>query len=250
MNVRAPILLAGLCLALSCDAATGGREVRYDLAATSAAVSTFHTAAGWDVTLSEACVSLGPIYVFSGEPTARSTLYDWLVPSAHAHPGVDHFAGGEARGEWLATVAVDALASAPVHVGRLSGPAGPARTLSLYLSPPRPETAGPAGCLRGHQAYVVGIAQRDGVTVAFEGGLDIEEAGNRRRIQVPVSFEVDDGATLAVLVDPRPWLDEVRFDDLTVTEPGGRATIAAESQARVAWFLGVQRASAFSARIH
>lgn len=235
MIYRALVTLA--LFTLSCDAATGGREVRYDLAVTSAGVTTFRTALGWDVTLREACVSLGPIYVYAGAPTARSTFYDWLVPSAHAHPGVDHFAGGEARGEWLSIAAVDALGTSPVPLGRLRGPAGPARTVSLFLTPPRSSTE----CLRGHQAYVAGVARRDGASIDFAGGLDIEDTGLRRRIQVPVEIEIDDGIALSVVVDPRPWLDEVRFDELD-------GEITPDSQARAAWFLGVQRERAFTVR--
>lgn len=231
-----------------CDAATGGREVRYELEVRSAAPSRFQTSTGWEVTLEQACVSIGPVYVYSGEATAAFVprLYEWLVPTAHAHPGVDHFAGGEARGEWLSTFAVDALQPSPRRVGLLEGPAGVARTVSLNLTPPLPTASGDVACLRGHQAYVVGVARREGVTVAFEGGLDIENTGNRRRIQVPVDLQVDDGIRLRLVIDPRPWLDGARFEELTASPDHSRLQITADSQVRAAWFLGVQRAGAFA----
>ena len=62
-------------------------------------------------------------------------LYDGLIPSAHAHPGVDHFAGGEARGEWLTTVSVDALAASPVRVTGLDIPMPYAANLEKLALP-------------------------------------------------------------------------------------------------------------------
>jgi len=241
--------LVALLLALGCDAGTGGRRVLFDLEVIPAGTSSFHTSSGWDVALTEACISVGPLYLYAGEPTAtRTPFYDLLVPSAHAHPGVDHFAGGEARGEWLFSIAIDTIAASPIHLGPVRGIAGSVRTVTLNITPPRPTTLGPVDCLRGHQAYVVGTARRDTTIVEFEGGLDIEVTGNRQRIQIPAQVELDDGATVGIVADPRSWLDEAQFDQLPAAVPGGRSLIGPDTQPRTAWFLGVQRERAFGAR--
>jgi hypothetical protein len=201
------------------------------------------------VTLEEACLSLGPAYFFAGPSSTtllRRRLHDLVVPSAHAHPGVEHFAGGEVRGEWLTQLVFDAARGATVELGRFEGTAGPVRAATVELHPLRGPARGEASCLRGHQAYVVGTARRGSLEVAFEGGLDIADEGQKRVVAgLPVDGTLDDDVRLRVEVDPRAWLDGAQFDRLTATSPAGRALITADSQVYGAWFIGVRSARAF-----
>lgn len=254
-------LLAVLVWAVACEPGTGGRRVTFDLSVTPAVVSrpiSFRTSTGWDVTLREACVSVGPVYFYENPLLARGfrpvprrgipgRLYDALIPSAHAHPGVDHFNGGEVRGEWLEQVALDLLAGDSLELGSFEGIAGISRSVTIGVNPPAEGMRGAVECLRGHHAYVVGTAVRDDEVVDFEGGLDIEETGNRRRMQVATELVIDDGRRIELSIDPRVWLDQARFEQLAVNETG-RAIIDAESQARAAWWLGIQSATAFGVR--
>lgn len=254
------IVLACLVLVAACEAGTGGRRVRFEMAVEPSAPRrpmAFHTAAGWDVTLREACISIGPVYLYAnpfvadvGPRRLPQRLHDWLVPSAHAHPGVDHFNGGEVRGEWLDQLAVDLLADRSVALGSFEGIAGHARSVTIGVHPPGSAARGAVACLRGHQVYVAGAANRAGTTIAFEGGLDIEEAGNRRRMQVAADLLVDDGTRVVISIEPRRWLDQADFDQLAVDPTTGVASITPESQVRGAWWLGIQSAGAFGAWAH
>lgn len=249
MNVRASRLVGLFVLLVplaSCEAGTGGRRVFFDLAVEPAPSARFRTTLGWDVTLEEACVSVGPIYLYA-EPglSASRRAYDWLVPSAHAHPGVDHFNGGEVRGEWLEQVAVDLTAGGRLELGAREGIAGEARSVTLALHPPQAGALGAPGCLRGHQAWVAGVAVREGVSVPFSGGLDIEAVGTKRRMQIATTVLVDERRRLVLTIDPRPWMDQVKFDELARDPATNRAPITAGSQAALAWELGIQSAGAF-----
>ena len=233
----------------ACEPGTGGRRITFELSIEPVpSPSGFRTALGWDVTLDEACASIGPIYLHAGPGglAAMRRAYDWLVPSAHAHPGVDHFDGGEVRGEWLEQIAVDLASTGRIDLGTREGIAGEARSVTLGIHPPQPGALGAPECLRGHQAYVVGVAARDGTAVRFEGGLDIEEVGTKRRLQVSAAIVLDERRRVLVRVDPRPWLEHVKFEELALAPGTNRAQIVPGSQASVAWELGIQTADAFA----
>lgn len=237
-----------LLAAWACEPGTGGRRAMFDLSVEPApAPRAFRTALGWDVTLEEACVSVGPIYLYAEAGLSASVrrAYDWFLPSAHAHPGVDHFNGGEVRGEWLEQLALDLTSGERVDLGAREGIAGEARSVTIGLHPPRASALGATTCLRGHQAYVVGVAARGAEAVRFEGGLDIEAVGTKRRIQISADVVIDDQRRLLVTVDPRPWFYQTKFDELTVDPTKGAALIAPGSQASLSWELGVQSAGAF-----
>lgn len=241
-------VLAAFVTAPACEPGTGGRRVVFDLSIEPAPASrTFRTSMGWDVTLEEACVSIGPVYLYAqpGLSASWHRAYDWLVPSAHAHPGVDHFDGGEVRGEWLDQIALDVTSDGPIDLGAYEGIAGEVRSATIGVHPPRSTTLGAASCLRGHQAYVVGRAVKDALAVPFEGGLDIEAVGTKRRMQVSTALEIDERRRVQIAVDPRPWFDQVKFEELTVEPKSGRAIVAPGSQASLAWELGLQTVGAF-----
>jgi hypothetical protein len=242
-----------------CEAGTGGRRVTFDVAVVSAhekrAPVRFQTATGWDVTLDEACVALGPFTLWENAgalvrlPPLRRRLYDLLVPSAHAHAGTDHFHGGQVHGEWVGQLAIDLTRSPSIELGRVEGIAGIVRSASVELHPLREGAIGDVACLRGHQVYAVGSAEKDGAVIAFEGGLDIENEGTLRIVPgIPVDAELDDGVRISFQVDPRAWFAEAQFDRLTETSAEGRALITPDSQVRTAWFIGARGASAFAVR--
>jgi hypothetical protein len=120
-------ILVGLCAA-GCSSSSSGNsgttgqiialktraEVKDDL--TQAKTN----ALGWSITISEAYLSVGPLYYFAGDPVlsqrhmekgmlryAWATVSDWLVRPAHAHPG--HYIAGAAMGQMLTPTTLDLL---------------------------------------------------------------------------------------------------------------------------------------------
>jgi hypothetical protein len=239
-----------------CESGTGGRAVHLRLAVASAPAAgeplgVFSTETGWRVTLSEAYVSLGPIYVYAdpGVTAARVLGGSFGLPVARAHAGHDHLGGRAVRAEFLGQVVFDALSPAGLDLGEVEGTAGHAAELTVDLRPPRGADAAAEAPLRGRQAWVEGVAERDGARVWFRGGLDIPDEALARRVSgIPVDADIDDGGTLILEVHLRAWFAAAHFDRLTAQDPDGAFVITSASQPRTAWYLGVRSAAAYSTR--
>ncbi|MDI3289438.1 hypothetical protein [Polyangium sp. 15x6] len=270
MNLDARFAFALLALgslgSAGCDlpSGTGGRAIEFEMRFGTAwrpglPPGSFETSTGWRVELGEATVAIGPVYVHENPPPLAGLgaprgkglsdmLWDVLVSDAHAHAGDQHFDGGEVKGEWLGQLAFDVLDPGGVYIGPVPGTEGRARSLSIRLDPPRASIGGDGGALRGHHAYVVGVAEKDGLVVPFEGGLDIEEEGTKRSVDgVPLDVSLGDGIVVGIVIHPSAWFDGAHFDRLTEKNAAGRFVITPESQVRTAWFLGARGFSAFSA---
>ncbi|HEY0839339.1 MAG TPA: hypothetical protein VGD74_04075, partial [Vulgatibacter sp.] len=227
-------LLAGVLLsACGAESGTGGREVAFRIAAESipqgdGAPGVFVTRTGWSVTLEEAAISVGPLYLFSEAPPSASRLrpLGWLVPVAHAHSGFDDFDGGQVRGEYLGRFVIDALLPGLQPIASVRGIAGRVRSATVELQPP----GGSPALLNGHQAWVRGVAVRGDETVPFEGGLDLPEGGNVRKVAgIPAAIDLDDGTTVVLELRVERWLSEADFSSLP---PDGneRRTLAPGTQ--------------------
>lgn len=265
-TVHAAVALVG-CTAIiaGCESDTGGRAVTLELALASAPApgesrpGVFTTSTGWDVTLTEAFIGLGPIYAYADpggamagararRPSRLDDVLDLFVPTARAHSGFDPLSGRTVRAEYLEQVAFDALAEVPVSLGAIDGEAGRASSVTVVLDAPRGALAASDGPLRAHQAWVVGSATRDGTTIELEGGLDLPDDGLVRRIDgIPLSADIDEGGRLTVEVHLLEWLDHAQLDRLTERAESGRLLIDRASQVRNAWYLGARDANAFTA---
>lgn len=240
-----------------CQSNTGGEPVSIELSfQTNGAARTFESRTGWTVELEEASIALGAAY-FNQNPSLLARVGQALLPSAHAHPGHDFFAGGEVRAEWLGQVVFDTLAG-PRRIRDVPGIAGGVRSWTLLVEPPRPGVD-EANALRGYRAYVVGTASRDGQTIAFEGGLETldeqqSDTGGVRFEGLPIDVELTSATTIEVDVDPQVWLDEADFERLLdedgnclETSEAGRCFILGDSQVHNAWVLGMTTRQAFQA---
>jgi hypothetical protein len=93
------------------------------------------------------------------------------------------------------------------------------------------------------------VARKDGLEVAFEGGLDLgEELVDRQVDGVAIELDLDDDGTLVVGVDPRQWFDEAQFDTLDEPAASGRLAITPGGQVATAWRLGLRSPRGFYAR--
>jgi hypothetical protein len=254
------LALSGALGAAACEPATGGELVEFELALGAAPADAdgrarFVTATGWTVQLDEALVAVGPVYV-QANPPALASLFSapgddralplrLLVPLAHAHPGASHYDGGEAKGEWLGQVIVDALAPSPSLRVTAPGTAGDVGSLEVHLLPPRTGLAGRER-LGDDQLRASGQAEKDGVVVRFAGGLRLPAESQQRIVQgVPLEGTLDDGCVLSVEIDPAAWFDEASFDVLldAPTDELGRHLVTEGSQVERAWFIGARSLS-------
>lgn len=237
------ILALALALVAASFAACGttsGRPITVSLFAEGDG-DTFTTATGWTVTLTDAHLVMGPVYVLSPiETTLRQVL---AMPVALAHGGHDDFAGRTVRAEWLEQADVDLLAVERTALGLADGSAGPAGDVTIDLDPPHPSIA---EATRGHHAWIAGAARMEDFTVEFEGGLDIPDEGLSRRVEgVIASGEYDEGGEVTITVHVSSWLDQMHFERLDAPASGPRE-ITAGSQPYAAWYIGARTSSAFS----
>ena len=250
MTIRRSLLAL---LLVGCGA-TPGAEVPFNLRVDSALpTGSFTTSLGWTVTLDEARIVVSAVYLFENPPPSAARdrpitdrLASLFLSTAWAHAGSTHFSGGACLGELLDQAAIDLVAGAATAVP-LIGNAGRVRSFSVLLDAPRGDLAKPESPTHGHHAWVRGTATKDGTTILFEGGLDVENTGRLRYVDgITTDFALDAGGTFSVAIDPRAWFDTARFESLTTDGSDGRKLISAESQVRSAWFIGARSARAFA----
>jgi hypothetical protein len=252
-----PLLFGAASQLCGCaGSGTGGAAIQFEMAAAAVPdagedLGTFTTRAGYRVQLSEARVALGPIYFYENPPPVAGSwgrLWDLLVPSANAHPGDLHFAGGAVKGEFLGQVVLDALARDRLELGVVAGVAGPVRSFSVLLEPPRSAEA--RDLLYDHHAYVVGTAEKDGASFEFEGGLDIPNEGTLRRVEgIGLEGELEQSTRVTLQLHLSRWFADADFAKLSTLAPSGRYVIDERSQARGAWFIGARSFDTFSASV-
>jgi hypothetical protein len=252
-----PTSLACLAMTACLDAGTGGRAITIDFAVTSApaqdrALGVFDTADGWRVSLQEAHVALGPVYLFEN-PGALSTLARLpsalshaLIPAAHAHAGDNQFAGGAVLGELAEFLVVDALSEGAQRFEDRAAVFGAPRSFSLRL-PAEPITQGAP--LQGHQAFVRGTATRNDESVCFLGGATPESDARRDVSGLPFAGTLDDGVTVNLTLYPHAWLESARLDDVTATDSEGCLVITEGDAVSAAWSAALRSAASFSASV-
>jgi hypothetical protein len=209
----------------------------------------FTTSAGWEVTLTEASIVVGPTYVLAPAPRSAS-LEALVLPVARAHGG---FEGPEdVRVEWLEELTVDALGGS-TFAGMLEGTAGLAERTSVELVTP----ADPTGPTRGHVAWVAGTAMPSvgGETIAFEGGLDLDPSEPLARridaIESAFDMSVEGQFHLVLHAAGRPdaapsWLEDAHFDRLPLPATGTTRVLTPGTQPYIAWMFALRDSEAFT----
>ena len=187
-------------------------------------------ALGWSVTISEAYLSVGPLYYYSGDPmlslrsspksskqSALAMLGDWFVKPAHAHPG--HYIAGAAMGEMLTPTTL-ALHAGTVNLADGDGVTGDTNSAKFtWQSPAEGELA---SSLQGHVISTLGVATKDGVTVKFIAKADepdVHDGDDKAEVAgcafgaTPgkVGVSMDGNGTVTLTLSPSVWFDEVDF---------------------------------------
>lgn len=247
MKKLASHLSLALAISLASVSACGttpGRAIAFAVEVAGADLEPFVTATGWRVTLEEAWIALGPVYVYAPEPAPVVALSRALVPLARAHGGTDPFSQRELRAEILEQHAIDALDGARQPLGLALGSEGDSSDLVIALDPPGPTSE----ALHGRTLWIAGIAEKDGVLVPFEGGLDFPDEGLARFVEgVPIAAHMDSAGTLVIDLRVARWLDQAHFDRIEARD-GDRAVITDGDQVSIAWRLGVRHPDAYGAR--
>lgn len=242
---RVPLFCLSLALVTTSFVAcgtTGGRPIALTLSVDRIGETAFTTSAGWDVVLDEAHVLVGAIYAYAPEGMTASLerLERLLVPVAWAHGGVDAYLGRPVRCEWLSQADVDLMSTEPTSLGVGTGSYGLADEGTVLLDAPSGSLADAGAPLHGHHAWVSGTATMDETTIAFEGGIDIEDEGTSRLVEGLTLGEVlDDDGEVRVHVEVSRWLDAVHFERLP--EAGAAPRVLADgTQGHVAWLLALR----------
>ena len=262
MTRHAASLTAILVAVLAgCADPAGPQRVRFAVEAAgpardAAQALTFTTDQGWSITLSEARVALGPLYLNTLAPLEgdrrspiRRRIEDLLLPSAYAD-GESHLASGRIVGQVTTQVEVDALDPTLVALpGGGDGVNEPALTAEVWLY-------NRDGALGGAAVRVAGTARRDEQEIAFEGSLVIDQglvgAGGSldaaRKVRgIPAAVTLVEGGALRVRVDPRGWFDGADFRELTGAAPrDGRYRFTAQDNVGRAFLNHARARAAYS----
>jgi hypothetical protein len=179
---KVALAFAGLLVVqLGCASNTGSKRFAFEASAagvvlTEAGPFTFTNQTGWNITLTEADVTLGPVYLNVIPPlrgTARRT-FDWFIPSANAQAS-EHLDTGRRVGEVLGQVTFSALSSElvpfPVQ-GTLTEEE--VRTVEVWFYP-APGVSPDTTQIDTVALSVAGEAARAGLLVAFRGVLVLDE---------------------------------------------------------------------------
>lgn len=231
-------------LLLGCGAnSTTGKQVVLHTRLTSDLDGGFVTASGWNVTLTEATLSTGPLYYFDGEPAftrAPRRRFEFLKPiqTAYAHPG--HYVPGNAVGQMLVPQTFDLMAAGPFAMADGTGLTGPVRSATFSFSQ---DDAGVA-------ARVSGSAERDGGTVyfTFEATLaDLERSASDAQISGCTFAEdvIDGDETVLVTVKPRVWFNLVDFAQVAPGTADAPTRVDPASVPHIGFALGLAQLSAY-----
>lgn len=225
---------------------TTGKRVDLRVVVTAeAARASFATAAGWQVSLSRALLSLGPQYYNEGatiftlhRPAAPLfDVRDWLsIRTAYAHPG--HYVAGNARGEFLSATSID-LVSGSQALGSGSGTTGMVRSGSLAFQSP---AQGPFAQALGANVLVLeGRATKGNESHMFSAALsaaDVSDTGGVAEV-VGCAFqetEIKGNGTVTLAIDVAKWFELVEFERL----PASQDAVALEGVAKNELVRGVR----------
>lgn len=207
---------------------------------------------GWSITITEAYLSVGPLYYYAGDPVlsqrpmndsllhdAWAMVGDWLVKPAQAHPG--HYIEGAAMGQMLIPTTLDLLAGA-VPLADGNGITGDTNSAKFtWQSPPQGELA---AALEGHVVLSKGTATKDETTIHFiakadepdvhDGNHNAEVAGCAfGSTPGAVGINMDGNGTVTLTLSPSVWFDQVDFGYVTpgaagapTSDPNGVVDIA------------------------
>ncbi len=202
-----PILTLSLSLLVACDqGSTGQQMIAYEVAGAPEASTGFVDDRGWEITLTRAELSVGPLVFCSHQPTFLKS--DSLTDC------------GQVLGEWGAAATWDLLADGNSPLGTLSGITGQIHSAQYDFGwnwpsgQAAPLWRGEAGAA---SLSIAGTATKGAVTHAFDFTLDVEPRGAGLYTVAGLAAEGTPDATTAEVVltaSARKILRYIDFDRL------------------------------------
>jgi hypothetical protein len=211
------MMLVAALFAAACTNTTGGAlipDMQFTAAGT--APGAFTSLTGWNITLSQALIALGPFY-FNVDP-----------------PSSDEFRSGVVIIQATEQTIVNVLdASQQPVTGGANGEAGTAVSVEIGLLTPDESTqnSDPAdsATIGSGFGYVAGTAVMGSTSVPFQGPIavdqglvtDTEPLADLERIRgaaVQLTF-TGTPATLQLVVDPTHWFDQCDFSEIALGPP-------------------------------
>ena len=224
--VVAPLLgaLASLAAAHCGDDSTGRSRITVD-ALVRGTDPTLTTSTGWQVTIGEARIVLGPLRWYEGTALFGRTLFDRLlgVSVAWAHPG--HYVAGEALADITARRVVDLLRPGGTPLPQGNGVTGLVQSAAIELRPAEASLA-EADTLHGGTLYVRGEATRDGRTVRF----DCAPALTHVVQGIPARGDMNTSGRWDITIDLGAWIDRADFSMVADPPTPGAVVTLTEGQ--------------------
>jgi hypothetical protein len=249
--------LVGGCGSDGDGSGTSGKRValKTKLASAPELTAGFTTGKGWDVKLTRALVSTGPLYYYDGVPAVvrraphrspRERLASLLgLGIAHAHPG--HYLPGDARGQVFVGASVD-LFDGPADLPQGDGISGPYRSATFSLAQGSP---GPAAAALGAAVVVTeGAATKGGATVYFRLSAtyaDVTANATEGRITGCAFDEVDvqDDGLVTATISPSFWFNLVGFESIAPGTAEAPTAVAEGDKAQIEFALGLAQIGAY-----
>ncbi len=173
-------------------------------------------AEGWTVTLSTFRLAIADIeFTIEGETHAslESRVGDWLIPSAHAHPG--HYAGGEVTGELLGNFVLDLVGDdQPLGEGTLLTEDYNGANLHFRIAD-ESDGLDADDPLLGHTAFIEGDASKGDQIVSFTVTIDV--ADGTEMVGAPFELTVTEETKGTIMLQVRtldPSEGDTLFDGL------------------------------------
>ncbi|HXS15769.1 MAG TPA: hypothetical protein VN764_01185 [Polyangiaceae bacterium] len=169
---------------------------------------------GYSVELTEARIMVRDLtFATGGDLLTRSFVertYDWLIPTAHAHPG--HFEGGDVTGELPGALVLDFLPGQEQTLGTATFLAGDYRSANMTFGrAASSDVENQDDPLLGHTAILRGTAKSDDKTVEFFVLVAIEDGTALMGIPFEAHIDGSTGHSLGVQLRA---LDEIEGDTL------------------------------------
>lgn len=246
-------LLAALLL-LACDSApTPGSQVTLALSAQglteagSPLTEPFVTSRGWSVSLDEAVILVGPVYLYAGAETdtGLARVAQWVFPTAAACATHAQASDGVLLAEVRTQAVVDLLGEPEVLWDEVPALEGSVRAMELHLHPPgeldTESSAEALSALAGHTARLRGSATQGEDVRPFSVEITLPDEATWRIVEsIPVeAIALGAENALTLRLHANQWLDAIDFSQV-------EGEIHPDTQAWTALTLGLRAQAGYS----